>query len=328
MSYNTLRKVNKCWSCAFYSAERKIDKSIISGTGVRCDNNGFCSNSESEENGKDVSEYGYCPQYAMWKAIEHELEGNPNDRFLDVSDDKDDTAPMRVEESLADIRRERAAKKKNRDIDLVRRSQERLRLIEESKARRVEEEKQKKKRRIYVLGGLTISLILATFVFLMVLFSFLQAPSRQIADYLNQYPEKTYTEKVEANDYEADFTVTTYPFGDYFRAGMEYYFKDDSNGYDYAQAVVIFRYGEDDIYTVCDLVVRKGDLWGYIQYQFDLGNPPEISLHGFDIGNLDEGYTLPDTCYRHGFGLIQEFYRYLDSFFKKVNSTYSIWSVI
>ena len=74
MSYHSNFDKNKCWSCEFFSAHRKLETGIFFGDSVNCDFIGKCVNSYSTNFNHDVREDDWCSKYQKWGVLQSKIE--------------------------------------------------------------------------------------------------------------------------------------------------------------------------------------------------------------------------------------------------------------
>lgn len=79
-------KQNKCGSCKFYSAERKIKKGIVFGDSLDIPDKGVCMSKNSPNYSKIVyANGGKCPRYQKWSVLQNATDQNTSTPSLDTA---------------------------------------------------------------------------------------------------------------------------------------------------------------------------------------------------------------------------------------------------
>ena len=73
MSAHSNFKKDNCWSCEYFSGERKYDKGVFLGPSVYTGIKGKCSNTRSEKRNSQVFETGWCSKYQKWGVLQSAL---------------------------------------------------------------------------------------------------------------------------------------------------------------------------------------------------------------------------------------------------------------
>ena len=73
MSAHSNFKKNNCWSCEYFSGERKYDKGVFLGPSVYTGMKGKCSNTKSEKRNSEIFETGWCSKYQKWGVLQSAL---------------------------------------------------------------------------------------------------------------------------------------------------------------------------------------------------------------------------------------------------------------
>ena len=329
MSYNTLKRENKCWSCSHYSSERRIDKSLISGTGVRCDNNGKCACSESPNFRKDVSEYSQCDFYKILDSIERSLaieEKLEAMNRVEYDSEPSNNIPVKAVEDDSNKKLDLDDINRKRDLEFIRRSREIIKAREEEKIRRTEEKIRRAKRKRLALLLISIGFGVVLFLFVMVLVAVLYTPKRVIDRYLGQYDNHEYVEIASNSDYEYTFSFSTLTHGEYFDATHLVNITNQKRYYKRIEISMIFTYGSTSGMNEISLTLYTNDDRFNLIYEVTLEKCPNIKRISNRIDYQEGTTNLTDSDYEYCFNVIGEFYACIDKFLKKIDPTYSLWS--
>lgn len=127
MSYHSNNRQEKCWSCEFFSGERKYKDGFL-GASTQTSTNGTCSCKRSSHFNKSVSEGGWCSKYQKWGVIASAIAKKENDELLRKQKEENQ-------------RYEREMQEEQRRAERERRELERERLALEQERKRLEYER-------------------------------------------------------------------------------------------------------------------------------------------------------------------------------------------
>lgn len=71
-SYRSFKQ-EKCWSCEFYSGQRKRKDSFFFGESIECNETGYCTKRGANQTEK-VREYGWCSKYHRCSLVQAMLD--------------------------------------------------------------------------------------------------------------------------------------------------------------------------------------------------------------------------------------------------------------
>ncbi len=157
MSTHSNFKKDKCWSCEFFSAHRKLESGFIFGDSVHTDTNGTCCNSRSTDNGRTVNEEHWCSKYQKWSLLASKLAIEEQKKESERIIREQKLASQRIQEST--VERTSSYTAPSRKVDFVKKEKEEAEYKKQRKINLKKSEIAKENRRptIVLIIGLLIS---------------------------------------------------------------------------------------------------------------------------------------------------------------------------